>query len=67
MGLSSIGLLEALPLIIPSIQLQLSIRTFLDKHSPDIVVHIFSLSLSLSPGHHLHRSIASKVCSCTEA
>ena len=36
--LSSIGLLEAVPLILPSIRLQQRVRTFLRGHAPDIVV-----------------------------
>lgn len=40
-GLSSIGLLEALPLIIPSIQIMLRTRKFLKNYPPDIVVCLY--------------------------
>ncbi|KAH8973046.1 hypothetical protein BDL97_01G025200 [Sphagnum fallax] len=60
-GLSSIGLLEALPLIIPSIQLQLSIRTFLDKHSPDIVVLLDYPGVNIPFGRYVKRQFGCKV------
>lgn len=37
-GLSSIGFIEALPFIIPSLWLQAVVRYFLGRHPPDIVV-----------------------------
>lgn len=37
-GLSSIGLLEALPLIVPSLLLQITVRRFLDDHPPHVLV-----------------------------
>lgn len=37
-GISSIGLLEALPLIIPALRIQANVRKFLKSNPPDIVV-----------------------------
>lgn len=46
-GLSSIGLLEALPLVVPSLQLQMDVRRFLKNHPPDVVVCAPHFSRSL--------------------
>lgn len=43
-GLSSIGLLEAVPFIVPSIQLRLGVFAYLQAQAPDIVVCVSTLS-----------------------
>lgn len=60
-GLSSIGLLEALPLIIPSIQIMLRTRKFLKNYPPDIVVLIDYPGINIPFGKYAKKNFGCKV------
>ncbi|KAG0605508.1 hypothetical protein M758_9G064700 [Ceratodon purpureus] len=60
-GLSSIGLLEALPLVIPSIQIQIRTRKFLKSHPPDLVVLIDYPGINIPFGKYAKKHFGCRV------
>lgn len=52
-GLSSIGLLEALPLVLPTLRLQAHVRAALQGHAPDAVVLIDYPGVNIPFGRYL--------------
>eukprot|EP00850_Spirogloea_muscicola_P022494 SM000298S10948 [mRNA] locus=s298:131119:134010:+ [translate_table: standard] len=54
-GLSSIGLVEALPLIWPSLRLQAAARAFLKDHPPDVAVLIDYPGVNIPFGRYLKK------------
>lgn len=52
-GLSSIGLLEALPLVLPTLRLQAQVRAFLRDQPPDLVVLIDYPGVNIPFGRYL--------------
>ncbi|GAQ85990.1 lipid-A-disaccharide synthase [Klebsormidium nitens] len=54
-GLSSIGLLEALPLVLPTLRLQAQVRAFLRDQPPDLVILIDYPGVNIPFGRYLKR------------
>ncbi|BFI39916.1 lipid-A-disaccharide synthase [Marchantia polymorpha subsp. ruderalis] len=60
-GLSSIGLLEALPLIVPSLLLQITVRRFLDDHPPHVLVLIDYPGVNIPFGQYVKQKFGCKI------
>ncbi|XP_024401057.1 uncharacterized protein [Physcomitrium patens] len=60
-GISSIGLLEALPLIIPALRIQANVRKFLKSNPPDIVVLMDYPGINIPFGKYVKKEFGCKV------
>mmetsp|Transcript_4535 Transcript_4535/g.9253 ORF Transcript_4535/g.9253 Transcript_4535/m.9253 type:complete len:293 (+) Transcript_4535:47-925(+) len=60
-GMSSIGLLEALPLVIPSLQLQQQVRAKLKENPPDVAVLIDYPGVNIPFGRYLRNKMGTQV------
>ncbi|GLJ54922.1 hypothetical protein SUGI_1179200 [Cryptomeria japonica] len=60
-GLSCIGFIETLPLVFPSLRLQAAVRSFLQKHPPDIVVLMDYPGVNIPFGKYVKQHFGSKL------
>jgi len=60
-GLSSIGLMEALPLVVPSLQLQKRVRDALRENPPDVAVLIDYPGVNIPFGKYLKQELGCKI------
>ncbi|OAE23012.1 hypothetical protein AXG93_1231s1250 [Marchantia polymorpha subsp. ruderalis] len=65
-GLSSIGLLEALPLIVPSLLLQITVRRFLDDHPPHVLVLIDYPGVNIPFGQYVKQKFGEHLSQVSE-
>ncbi len=54
-GIGSVGLLEALPFVLPTLRAQYRAKTYLKEHPPDLVVLIDYIQPNLNLGGYLRR------------
>uniref|UniRef100_B8HK61 Lipid-A-disaccharide synthase n=1 Tax=Cyanothece sp. (strain PCC 7425 / ATCC 29141) TaxID=395961 RepID=B8HK61_CYAP4 len=57
-GLSSIGLIEALPYVVPTLQLQRRARQYLQQHPPDLVVLIDYIAANVPLGNFIRQNFS---------
>jgi len=56
-GIGSVGILESLPFVLPTLQIQRRAKQYLQQHPPDLVVLIDYVSPNLSIGSFIRRQL----------
>ncbi|MBP0032787.1 MAG: lipid-A-disaccharide synthase [Roseofilum sp. Belize BBD 4] len=56
-GIGSVGLLEALPFVIPILKIQEQVKRYLHQNPPDVIILIDYMGPNLSIGSYLHRHL----------
>lgn len=56
-GIGSVGILESLPFVVPTLQIQQRAKQYLRQHSPDLVVLIDYMGPNLSLGRFMRRHL----------
>src|ERR687886_101698 len=56
-GIGSVGILESLPFVLPTLQIQRRAKQYLGQHPPDLVVLIDYMSPNLSIGSFIRRQL----------